>query len=39
VERLTEADYVHIGMDHFAQPNDPLAEALTQGTLHRNFQG
>jgi oxygen-independent coproporphyrinogen-3 oxidase len=39
VERLTEADYVHIGMDHFAQPADPLAEALTQGTLHRNFQG
>lgn len=39
VDQLTEADYVHIGMDHFAQPNDPLAIALTQGTLHRNFQG
>lgn len=26
-------------MDHFAQPDDPLAQAQDEGTLHRNFQG
>jgi oxygen-independent coproporphyrinogen-3 oxidase len=31
--------YAHIGMDHFALPNDPLAVAKRQGRLHRNFQG
>ncbi|MDL2336294.1 MAG: oxygen-independent coproporphyrinogen III oxidase [Pseudomonadota bacterium] len=31
--------YTHIGMDHFALPNDPLAVAKRQGQLHRNFQG
>jgi len=31
--------YVHIGMDHFALPNDSLAVAKRQGRLHRNFQG
>jgi oxygen-independent coproporphyrinogen III oxidase len=31
--------YVHIGMDHFALPQDPLAAARRQGRLHRNFQG
>jgi oxygen-independent coproporphyrinogen III oxidase len=31
--------YVHIGMDHFALPGDPLAAAKRQGRLHRNFQG
>jgi len=39
VERLTEAGYVYIGMDHFALPEDDLARALRDGTLHRNFQG
>lgn len=38
-ERLTAAGYVHIGMDHFALPDDELARALRNGTLHRNFQG
>jgi oxygen-independent coproporphyrinogen-3 oxidase len=33
------ADYVYIGMDHFALPNDSLAVAKRQGRLHRNFQG
>lgn len=39
VEVLTEAGYVHIGMDHYARPGDELAEALASGTLQRNFQG
>ncbi len=39
IARLTAAGYVQIGMDHFARPDDELAVAFTQGTLHRNFQG
>lgn len=31
--------YTHIGMDHFALPDDPLAAAKREGRLHRNFQG
>jgi oxygen-independent coproporphyrinogen-3 oxidase len=34
-----EQGYSHIGMDHFALPNDSLAVAKRQGRLHRNFQG
>lgn len=36
---LTAAGYVHIGMDHFARPDDELARAHDDGTLYRNFQG
>jgi len=39
IERLTEAGYVYIGMDHFARPDDELARAQREGTLYRNFQG
>ena len=39
IERLAEAGYIHIGMDHFARPDDPLVSAFHDGTLHRNFQG
>lgn len=39
VEKLTEAGYVYIGMDHFALPDDDLARAMRDGSLHRNFQG
>jgi oxygen-independent coproporphyrinogen-3 oxidase len=39
IERLTEAGYIYIGMDHFAGPEDDLSKALEGGTLHRNFQG
>jgi oxygen-independent coproporphyrinogen-3 oxidase len=39
IEYLTAADYVYIGMDHFARPDDELAIAQRSGTLHRNFQG
>ena len=36
---LTAAGYIDIGLDHFAKPDDELAGALREGTLHRNFQG
>ncbi len=36
---LQRAGYVHVGMGHFALPEDPLAVAKRQGRLHRNFQG
>lgn len=39
VQRLTDAGYVYIGMDHFAKPDDELAVAQQQGSLYRNFQG
>ena len=38
-EKLTAAGYIDIGLDHFAKPEDELAVALREGTLHRNFQG
>ncbi|MCB1720056.1 MAG: coproporphyrinogen III oxidase, partial [Candidatus Competibacteraceae bacterium] len=37
--RLIGAGYVYIGMDHFAKPDDELAQAQRNGTLYRNFQG
>lgn len=39
IEMLTNSGYVHIGMDHFARPDDSLAIAQRNGTLQRNFQG
>lgn len=39
IEAFGAAGYQHIGMDHFALPNDPLAVARRQGRLHRDFQG
>jgi oxygen-independent coproporphyrinogen-3 oxidase len=39
IEKLIEAGYVYIGMDHFALPDDELVIAQANGTLHRNFQG
>jgi oxygen-independent coproporphyrinogen-3 oxidase len=48
-ERLAQADaarqsllalgYVPVGIDHFARPDDSLAQAARSGMLHRNFQG
>jgi len=38
-ERLAEAGYVRIGLDHFARADDDMALALSAGTLRRNFQG
>lgn len=39
IERLAEAGYVYIGMDHFALADDSLTKALRDGSLQRNFQG
>lgn len=39
IATLTTSGYQFIGMDHFAKPNDELAVAQRNGTLHRNFQG
>jgi oxygen-independent coproporphyrinogen III oxidase len=39
MERLVDEGYDMIGLDHFAKPHDPLAKALNDGTLRRNFQG
>jgi oxygen-independent coproporphyrinogen-3 oxidase len=39
LSRFTEAGYEYIGMDHFARPDDELALARRNRTLHRNFQG
>lgn len=39
IEELTNSQYLFIGMDHFAKPNDELAIAQRSRTLQRNFQG
>jgi len=39
MEKLTDAGYVYIGMDHFAKPQDELSIAQKNGKLYRNFQG
>ena len=36
---LLAAGYQPIGMDHFALPEDELAQAMKGRTLHRNFMG
>ena len=39
IEKLSQAGYCYIGMDHFALPEDELAIAQQRGDLHRNFMG
>lgn len=39
IEKLADAGYLYIGMDHFARATDELAVAQRAGTLQRNFQG
>jgi oxygen-independent coproporphyrinogen-3 oxidase len=39
IERLQDAGYVYVGMDHFARPEDGLVRAQREGRLQRNFQG
>ena len=39
IDRLNEAGYEYIGMDHFALPEDEMVRARLAGTLQRNFQG
>lgn len=38
-QKLQQAGYVAIGIDHFAKAGDSLAIAAKSGRLHRNFQG
>lgn len=39
IDKLQNAGYVYIGMDHFARESDDLVKAQQEGSLHRNFQG
>jgi oxygen-independent coproporphyrinogen-3 oxidase len=39
MHRFLDAGYSQIGMDHFALPEDELAIASAERTLHRNFMG
>ncbi len=39
IEKLSETGYRYLGMDHFALPDDDLAQAQQNGGLHRNFMG
>ena len=39
IDRLSDAGYVYVGMDHFALPEDDLVLARGDGSLQRNFQG
>ena len=38
-ERYVGAGFEPVGMDHFARPDDDLAQAQRARTLHRNFMG
>ncbi len=39
LQRFLEAGYRFIGLDHFAEPEDELSQALADRTLRRNFMG
>jgi oxygen-independent coproporphyrinogen-3 oxidase len=39
IHQLEESGYISIGIDHFALPDDELAQAFKHKKLHRNFQG
>jgi oxygen-independent coproporphyrinogen-3 oxidase len=39
MEEFLSGGYEQIGMDHFALPDDELAVAARERTLHRNFMG
>src|SRR5690606_10131870 len=39
MQRLLDAGYIYIGLDHFARPDDELNRARLDYSLHRNFQG
>jgi oxygen-independent coproporphyrinogen-3 oxidase len=39
LDAFSAAGYMPVGMDHFALPDDALAAALRNRTLHRNFMG
>jgi oxygen-independent coproporphyrinogen-3 oxidase len=39
IEKLTNAGYVHLGLDHFAKPGSSLARAASEHRMVRTFQG
>ena len=39
INRFLEAGYEFIGLDHFAKPDEELAQARRDGSLRRTFQG
>jgi oxygen-independent coproporphyrinogen-3 oxidase len=39
LEELSSSGYCHIGMDHFALPEDSLYKSFKNEGMHRNFQG
>ena len=39
INKVCDAGYIYIGMDHFALPGDELVTAQRDNTLQRNFQG
>jgi oxygen-independent coproporphyrinogen-3 oxidase len=39
INRFLKAGYEFIGLDHFAKPNEQLAQARRDGSLRRTFQG
>lgn len=39
LDHLLQAGYEYVGMDHFSRPDDELAVARREGSLHRNFMG
>ena len=39
IEKLTSAGYLHLGLDHFARPDSPLARAAAERRMVRSFQG
>lgn len=39
INRLSNAGYIHIGINHFSKNNDELAIAQRQGRLFHNYQG
>lgn len=39
IAHLDAAGYVHLGLDHFARPESPLARAASEGRMRRTFQG
>jgi oxygen-independent coproporphyrinogen-3 oxidase len=39
IEKLTDAGYLHVGLDHFVRPGSALARASAEGRMTRTFQG
>ncbi len=39
VQSMIQAGYLFLGLDHFALPEDSLAQAFSEGQMHRNFMG